>query len=145
MHRFIKCIILFAVSVALLSNCATTSMRAPDQKPVITSKTDKTTLVIIRDTKFGGATVFWTYLDRKLIGETKGNTFFITEVEPGPHYLFVVTENTVGGTYQLRSGKNVLSSPGDYHGHVAYPVYRILSDDSGGSGSCDDPVPIPGV
>lgn len=105
MHRFIKCIILFAVSVALLSNCATTSMRAPDQKPVITSKPDKATLVIFRDTKFGGATVFWTYLDGKLIGETKGNTFFITEVEPGPYYLFVVTENTVGGHINFEAGR----------------------------------------
>ena len=105
MHRFIKFIIVLAVSVALFSSCATTTMLTPDRKPVITSKPDKSTLVILRDTLFGGAVAFWTYLDGKFIGETRVNTFFITGVEPGPHYLFVVAENTVGGHINFETGK----------------------------------------
>jgi hypothetical protein len=70
------------------------------------------TLVIIRDTSFGFAIVFWNYLDGKLIGETKGKTYFVTRVKPGPHYVVVATENTAvahldfqpGKTYYLREG-----------------------------------------
>ena len=37
---------------------------------------------------------FWNYLDDQFIGETMGNTYFITDVEPGRHYVVVETENT---------------------------------------------------
>jgi hypothetical protein len=50
--------------------------------------------VIIRDYFMGNAIVFWNYLDGKLIGETKGKTYFVTNVQSGPHYVIVATENT---------------------------------------------------
>jgi hypothetical protein len=46
------------------------------------------------DTSFGFAIVSWNYLDGKLIGETKGKTYFVINVKPGPYYVIVTTENT---------------------------------------------------
>jgi len=105
-------ILIVAVCIFLLSGCAATSMVAPDRQPDLAPQSDMATLVIIRDTSFGFAIVFWNYLDGKLIGETKGKTYFVTRVKPGPHYVVVTTENTAvahldfqpGKTYYLREG-----------------------------------------
>ena len=50
-------------------------MLKPEQPPELAAKEDKALLVIIRDTYFGGAIVFWNYLDDQFIGETMGNTY----------------------------------------------------------------------
>lgn len=60
----------------------------------------------------GGGIVFTNYLDGKFIGETKGNTYIVSPVDPGSHYVVVATENTAaaridfepGKTYCLREG-----------------------------------------
>lgn len=107
-----KKLLILAVCISLLSGCAATSMLAPDRKPDLAPQTDMAKLVIIRDTFLGTAIVFWNYLDGKLIGETKGKTYFVTNVKPGPHYVVVTTENTAvahlnfepGKIYYLREG-----------------------------------------
>lgn len=107
-----KKVLLLTVCIFLLSGCAVTSMVAPDRKPQLTSRPDAATLIIIRDTSFGFAIVFWNYIDGKLIGETKGKTYFVTSVNPGPHYLIAKAENAVvyhidfkpGKIYYLRQG-----------------------------------------
>lgn len=101
MKRFI----ILMVCGALLSGCATTQMLRPEHPPVLTAKEDKALLVIIRDTYFGGGIVFWNYLDDKFIGETKGNTYFTTEVDPGQHYIVVETENTCVADLTFEAGK----------------------------------------
>lgn len=81
-------------------------------KPEFKAKSDTATLVIIRDAALGFAVIFWNYLDGKLIGESTGKTYFITNVKPGPHYVMVATENTAvahiyfkpGRVYFLREG-----------------------------------------
>ena len=106
-----KILALLAV-VFIFSGCAATSMIAPDRKPNLTPATDKSTVVIIRDAFLGNAIVFWNYVDGKFIGETKGKTYFVTQVPPGKHYLVVTTENTAvaqidfqpGRIYYLREG-----------------------------------------
>jgi hypothetical protein len=105
-------IVIVMVCIFLFSGCAATSMVAPDRSPDLSPQSGMSTLVIIRDTSFGFAIVFWNYLDGKLIGETKGKTYFVTRVKPGPHYVVVATENTAvahldfqpGKTYYLREG-----------------------------------------
>lgn len=82
------------ICVSILSGCATSHMIKSEDKPTIAPKPDSAMLVIIRETYFGGAIVFWNYLDRKLIGETTGSTYFVTEVPPGPRYVISSTENT---------------------------------------------------
>ncbi len=86
--------VLFLSLIVLLSGCATTSMIKSTNTPALTTSQDQAKLVIIRETWFGGGIVFWNYLDGKMIGETMGNTFFVTSVEPGPHYVVVATENS---------------------------------------------------
>jgi len=108
-------IFILAVCIFLFSGCAATSMIAPDRKIDLTPRADSSKLIIIRDTIFGTAIVFWNYLDGKLIGETKGKTYFATNVEPGPHYVVVASENTAvahlnfepGKIYYLREGVTV--------------------------------------
>jgi hypothetical protein len=89
-----KKLILALICISIVSGCATSHMIKSEEKPTIAPKPENATLVIVRETWFGGAIVFWNYLDRKLIGETKGCSYFITEVPPGPHYVISSTENT---------------------------------------------------
>ena len=61
--------------------------------------------MITRDTSFGYAVTFWNYLDGKLIGETKGKTYFVTFVKPGQHYVVVTTENAAVANIDFQPGK----------------------------------------
>jgi len=99
-----KLLVLFSF-IILFSGCASTSMIAPERQPNLTPSADKATLVIIRDTSMGFAIVFWNYLDGKLIGETKGKTYFVTQVSPGLHYVVVTTENSAVAQIDFKPGK----------------------------------------
>jgi len=101
MKRFL----VLAMCIFILSGCAASHMIAPDRTPELTPRADASQLVIIRDTFFGGAIVIWNYLDGKLIGETKGNTYFVTDVPPGPHYVVAATENTAVAHIDFKPGK----------------------------------------
>ncbi|MEW6672238.1 MAG: lipoprotein [Thermodesulfobacteriota bacterium] len=113
-----KLIFIFSV-VFMLTGCATTHMAKPDRAPELTFRPDRATLVIIRETFFGGAIVFWHYLDGKLIGETTGNTYFVTPVPPGPHYVVIATENTAVAHFDFKPGKTYFLGEG-----IAMGVWR---------------------
>ena len=98
-------LILVLISIFLVSGCATTHMLKPDQAPDLAPKPDSALLVIIRDSFFGGGIVFWNYLDDKFIGETMGNTYFITQVPPGEHYVVSSTENRGVARFDFVAGK----------------------------------------
>ncbi|MGD8367443.1 MAG: hypothetical protein PVG78_07375 [Desulfobacterales bacterium] len=100
-----KRIALLSVCLVLLAGCATTQMIKPEQPPDLVAKPDSALLVIVRDTFFGGALVFWNYLDGKFIGETMGNTYIITQVAPGEHYVVSATENTGVAHLNFKNGK----------------------------------------
>ncbi len=54
----------------------------------------KAALVVTRTTSFGFAIEFDTYLDKKMIGVTKGKGFFVKrDIEPGYHYLIAKAES----------------------------------------------------
>ena len=89
----------------IFSGCAASHMVTREQGPELSPHPDNATVVIIRDTFFGGAIVIWNYLDGKLIGETKGNTYFVTQVPPGPHYLVSATENTGVAHFDFKPGR----------------------------------------
>lgn len=97
--------LLAAVVIALLlSGCA--GYMAPAEKPSdLTGKTDKAILLIVRDTFFASESVFQNYLDGRLIGDTTGKTWFLTEVSPGPHYIVTVGGKSVIALIDFKPGK----------------------------------------
>ena len=97
--------LMFFICLAMLSGCATTQMVKMEQKPEVVADQEVAMLVIIRDTFFGGAIVFWNYLDGKLIGETSGNTYIVAKVPPGPHYVVSSCENTGIAHFDFQAGK----------------------------------------
>jgi hypothetical protein len=101
----VKKLLLLLLMLSLLSGCATTSMVTLDQPPDLAPRPDQATLVIIRNTFFGGPIVFWHYLDGTFIGETQGRSYFITPVTPGPHYVAVASENNAVAHFDFKPGK----------------------------------------
>lgn len=62
----------------------------------------KAALVIARTTSFGGAINFFTYIDRKFIGVTRGQGCFVKkDIEPGLQYLIARTESLETGKLQF--------------------------------------------
>jgi len=85
--------LLFVMPVFLTACGGPKHMITIDVKPKIAPKTDKAVLVIARTTSFGAGVTIENYLDKKLIGQTKGKSYFITDVAPGQHYVMGHAEN----------------------------------------------------
>jgi hypothetical protein len=115
MKRFLVCIL--CVLPLFLGGCiAGTHMIAKESKPVIKPKSDKAILVIIRTTVFGGGSIVDNYLDGKMIGQTQGKVFFMTEVTPGVHYVISHADNTDTARLKFEAGKIYLLQQGIYPG-----------------------------
>jgi hypothetical protein len=91
-------------------------MITKESKPAISAKSGKAVLVIIRTTSFGGGSVVDNYLDGKMIGQTQGKMFFITEVNPGLHYVISHADNTDTARLHFEAGKIYLLQQGIYPG-----------------------------
>jgi len=107
---------LFVLPLVLGGCIAKTHMIVHESKPVIKPKSDKAILVIIRTTAFGGGNVVDNYLDGKMIGQTQGKVFFITEVKPGVHYVMSHADNTDTARLNFAAGKIYLLEQGIYPG-----------------------------
>ncbi|MBU2510032.1 DUF2846 domain-containing protein [bacterium] len=105
-------LLIFAFLGFLFQGCGASYMIYPEVTPQLAPKPDKATLVIARDTSFGGGVAFANYLDRKFIGDTQGATYFITYVEPGEHIIAAVSENTVAAKVNFEAGKIYAYSQG---------------------------------
>ena len=82
------------MSLALfLVSCAGSHMITKDVKPELEAKSGDALLVIVRTTSLGWAVTIDNYLDGKMIGETRGKSYFITDVKPGIHYVMAHAEN----------------------------------------------------
>lgn len=114
-----KRIMMVLIFLVALSGCATTHMTKLDEVPSLISDPDQATLVIIRETFFGSAIVFWNYLDGKLIGETLGYNYFVTSVTPGPHYVVIASENTAVAHFNFKAGNTYFLGQG-----VAMGIWR---------------------
>ncbi len=112
-------LVLILLAMILLSGCATTQMLEPEQPPDLSVREESALLVIVRDTFFGGAIVFWNYVDGKLIGETKGNTYIVAQLPPGSHYVVAETENTAVALLNFEAGKRYFLRQG-----IAMGVWR---------------------
>jgi hypothetical protein len=97
--------LLFVMSLFLFACGGPKHMITMDVKPTIAPKADKAVLVIARTTSIGFAVTIENYLDRKLIGQTKGKSYFITDVNPGPHYVMGHAENWGTARINFEAGK----------------------------------------
>ena len=104
--------LLLLVCLLLLTGCAATQMLKPEKAPSLAAAPDSALLVIVRDAWVGSAIVFWNYVDGKLIGETKGKTYIVTRVAPGPHYVVAATENTAVAHFDFQAGKRYFLQQG---------------------------------
>ncbi len=66
----------------------------------------KAALVVARTTSFGGAINFYTYLDKKFIGVTRGKGCFVkNDIEPGLQYVIARTESLETGKLLIEPDK----------------------------------------
>lgn len=91
-------------------------MTTMDRKPSIVAKAGKAVLVIVRTTSFGNRVAIENYLDRKMIGQTKGKSYFITQVNPGQHYVMSHAENWATARIKFEAGKIYFLDQGIYMG-----------------------------
>ena len=100
-----------------LGGCASgIHMIAQEGKPAISAKPSKALLVIIRTTSFGWSNIVNNYLDGKMIGQTQGKMFFITEVTPGVHYVISHADNTDAARLKFETNKIYLLQQGIFPG-----------------------------
>ena len=91
-----KRIILAGICCVLLAGCSPSRMVAktpcPDLRE-IKPQAGKAALVVGRTTSFGGAVNIDNFVDQKFTGTTRGQGFFVTNVEPGEHFAIADAEN----------------------------------------------------
>lgn len=120
----------FMVLPVVLGGCAAgTHMIVKEVKPAIAAKSDKATLVIIRTTSFGWGNIVDNYLDGKMIGQTQGKMFFVTEVTPGTHYVISHADNTDTARLKFESGKIYLLQQGIYPGYNIVTRFSPMTTD----------------
>jgi hypothetical protein len=62
-------------------------------------------LVIVRTTSLGWAITIDNYIDGKMIGQTRGTSYFITEVNPGSHFVMAKAENVAAARINFEAGR----------------------------------------
>jgi len=97
--------LLVALSLIMISGCASSNMIAPNKQPSLKPEPKKSTLVIIRSFSAGSNVVFSHYMDGKFIGETKAKTYFVSQVPAGKHYLMGCANNTATVQMDFIAGK----------------------------------------
>lgn len=113
----VRSLTLVAVFLAplFLGACGGYHMITRDAKPAdYAVKSKKATLIIMRSTNWSGnigtinigpGHIITNYLDKKMIGQTRGKSYFVTDVKPGTHYLMGQSANTAVARLNFESGK----------------------------------------
>jgi hypothetical protein len=95
----------FLLMVMFMSACSPANMVKKDGRldiRTVTPDPGKAALVIARTTSFGGAINFFTYIDHKFIGVTRGKGCFVKkDISPGLQYLIARTESLETGKLQF--------------------------------------------
>ncbi len=97
--------ILVVAGCLLFASCGEMYMLKQDAKPEIKPSQTMAKLVIIRTTSFGFAVKIDNFVDGKFIGQTQGKSYFITEIEPGTHYIIGASENNACARLSFEAGK----------------------------------------
>jgi len=108
--------LLFVVPLFLTACGGPKHMIIMDVKPKLAPKAGVAVLVIVRTTSFGGGVTIENCLDRKLIGQTKGKSYFITDVKPGRHYVMAHAENWATARINFEANKVYFLDQGIYMG-----------------------------
>ena len=99
----------FAVVVGLLvSGCASVPMAptpADTEAKTFVVKPDKASIYLYRNETFGGAIAMTVTLDGKVAGRTGPQTYFLWEVDPGPHEVASHAENVETLKLDTEAGK----------------------------------------
>lgn len=99
-------VVVSVVALALLSGCGGFYMvNKKDARPEITANPQKAKLVIYRGTSFGAAVKIDNFVDKKFVGQTQGKSYFVTELEPGTHYVIGASENNACCKINCEAGK----------------------------------------
>lgn len=89
----------------VLFGCGEYYMLKQSAKPEIKPAADKATVVVYRMSSVSFAVVVDNYIDKKLIGQTKGKSYFIAQVDPGTHYIIALSDNKTSAKINLEAGK----------------------------------------
>ncbi|MEW6413795.1 MAG: DUF2846 domain-containing protein [Pseudomonadota bacterium] len=82
---------------AVISGCASVPMASLDEDArakTFAVREGKSNIYVYRNESFGGAIPLTVALDGKVAGQTGPQTYFLFEVEPGPHEVSSIAENT---------------------------------------------------
>jgi hypothetical protein len=88
----------FLPLLGLCAGCASGVyvMREMESAPAVKAEPGKAALVTFRSIHYGQLQPINVWMDRKFIGQTKGHTYFITQVKPGEH-TFVAEAGEITG------------------------------------------------
>jgi hypothetical protein len=109
-------LVLLMMPVFLTSCAGTVHMIEQDVKPPLAINPGKAVLVIVRTTSFGWAIVIDDYIDGKMIGQTRGKSYFSTNVTPGTHYVMAHAENIAAAKIQFEADRIYFLDQGIYPG-----------------------------
>lgn len=130
--KSLKSLTLAALVLASLAACAPKHMIAQDSRPTVAPKPAVAQLVVIRD---GSLCFFLTvdeYLDGKLMGQTHGKSYFVTEVPAGTHYVSARGNSTDTVRMNFEPGRvyflGVGMYPGGFIDLYTMPAERALAD-----------------
>jgi hypothetical protein len=92
----------------LLTGCATVPMAPADadsQAKNFATKPDKSSIYVYRNESFGGVARMTVSLDGKVAGQSGPQTYFLWEVDPGPHEIASHAENVETLQITAEAGK----------------------------------------
>jgi uncharacterized protein DUF2846 len=118
-----------ALLLVLCSCAAGTHMVAKDPRPALTARSDRAVLVIVRTSIAYGGYGINNYLDGKLIGQTQGKSYFMTDVKPGTHYLMSRADNIDTARLKFEAGRIYFLQQGIYPGWDATARFSPMTPD----------------
>lgn len=100
---------LLLVATLFAAGCASVPMATTDEDSQAKSfavKADKANIYLYRNETFGGAVLMTVTLDGKVAGQSGPQTYYLWEVDPGPHEVTSVAENTSTLKLDTEAGKS---------------------------------------
>ena len=102
------CLAALLVFASFMTGCASIPMASMDEDTKAKSflvRPDKSNIYVYRNESFGAAIPMTVALDGKVAGRTMSRTYLIWEVDPGPHEVSSIAEDTSTVTLNTEAGK----------------------------------------